>query len=110
MGGQTVIIMHDTGCFARIREARDIVLRSAYHEPVESVSELGSADTFIAGYLHSLLAERPIDERLSFGLGAVLANRQSLGAGDFDKGDAVRMQKDVTVEQVVAVEVELDVE
>ncbi len=93
-----------------MREQRATQYRSVEHDPVESVSELGTVDTFVAGLLHSQLAERPIDECLAFGMAAALANRRSLGAGDFDKGDAVRLQKDVRVRALSPIESEVDVD
>lgn len=108
MGGRSVIVMHDTGCYARIRERRAVTWHEARHESVESVSELGCTDSFAAGYLHSWLAERPIPERLTYGLATSLANRRALGAGVFDKGDAVRMQRDVEVLDLEPAEIELD--
>jgi 1-phosphofructokinase/tagatose 6-phosphate kinase len=97
MGGQSIVITHATGCHARVKQGRTISWHAASHDPIEAVSELGSTDTFVAGYISALLADRPIDERLSYGLAASLANARQLGAGVFEKGDAVRLQKEVEV-------------
>jgi 1-phosphofructokinase family hexose kinase len=97
MGGQSIIIAHETGCHARIRTGKLTTWHAASHDPVEAVSALGSVDTFVAGYLSALLAERPIEERFTYGLAASLANTRQLGAGVFEKGDAVRLQRDIEV-------------
>lgn len=95
MGGQGIIVMHETGCYARLKAGRAVSYHTASHDPVEPVSPLGTTDVFIAGYLNALLADRPATERLTYGLAAALANLRMLGAGMFEKGDAVRLQRDV---------------
>jgi 1-phosphofructokinase/tagatose 6-phosphate kinase len=107
-GAQTSIVVHECGCYARVRARRKVSYHKASHDPVESVSELGSTDVFVAGYIHALEAERPVAECLSAGLGAALANRRQLGAGLFDRGEAIRLQRDVTVSELEPVEVEHD--
>lgn len=96
-GGQSVVIVNDTGVRARLKAGRSVAYHAADHDLVEAVSPLGSSDVFVAGYLHAYLADRPSVERLTYGLGAALANRRTLGAGVFEKGDAVRLQRDVQV-------------
>lgn len=107
---RAAVIVTDLGCFARVRDRRDVTYASATHEPVESVSELGSTDVFVAGYIHAMLAERPLEERLATGLGAALANRRALGAGVFDRGDAIRLQREVVTATLDPVPIEIDVD
>ena len=107
---KAAVIVTDLGCYARARERREVHYASAIHDPVESVSELGCTDVFVAGYIHALLAEHTLEERLATGLAASLANRRALGAGVFDRGDAIRLQREVTTETLQAVKVEMDVD
>jgi fructose-1-phosphate kinase PfkB-like protein len=68
--------------------------------PTDVESTLGGSDAFLAGFLHASLADRSLEERASLGIATVAANMRSLGAGVFDKGDAVRLQREVSVEQL----------
>lgn len=108
MGAHNVVITHDTGCHARVRERRAVSCHVAAHDPVESVSALGCTEVFAAGYLHTLAAGRPVAERLAAGLGASLANRRKLGAGLFDRGEAIRLQREVDVRELAPVQVNTD--
>jgi len=103
MGGQSVLIMHEAGTHARLKAGRTVSYYAVTHDPVEAVSPLGSTDVFVAGYLHGYLADRPPVERLTYGIGASLANMRALGAGVFEKGDAVRLQREVEVRVLEAV-------
>ena len=107
-GGQSIVITHDTGCYARIKTGKTVAYHAASHDPVEPVSELGSTDTFVAAFVHMTLAEQPIEERLTYGLAAALANMRQLGAGVFEKADVARLQRDVEVRPLVAVELDTE--
>lgn len=106
MGGQSIVVMHDTGCYARLKAGRSVSYYGASYDPVEAVSPLGTTDVFVAGYLHAYLADRPPIERITYGLGASLANLRQLGAGVFEKGDAVRLQREVTTSQLEPIRAE----
>ncbi|MCW2955379.1 MAG: 1-phosphofructokinase family hexose kinase [Thermoleophilia bacterium] len=108
MGGQTIVVMHATGCVARVKQGRTITWLAADFDLVEAVSQLGFTDCFVAGALHATFADRPLEERLSMAIGTALANQRVLGAGVFEKGDAVRLQKEVRVRTLEPVELEVD--
>lgn len=99
IGGQSIVILHATGCVGRIKQGRTISWHSAEFEPEDTVSQLGFADCFVAGAIHSTLADRTLNERYRLAFGTALANLRSLGAGVFEKGDAMRLQREIRLEQ-----------
>lgn len=109
-GGQTIIICHEGGCLARVKRGRAVSYHRATHDPVEPVSELGSTDVFAAAYVHAMLEDRDIGERLRFGLGAALANMATLGAGVFENGDVNRLQREVQLAELEAAQPLVDVD
>lgn len=106
MGGQSMVILHATGCIGRIKQGRSVSWHAAEFDPVEAVSQLGFADCFVAGALHATFDDRPLNERYLLALGAGLANNRSLGGGVFEKGDATRLQKEIRLRELEAVEVD----
>lgn len=110
MGGQSIVVVHPTGCVGRIKQGRTVTWHAADFDEVEAVSQLGFTDCFVAGALHATFAERPLDERYAVALGTALANQRVLGAGMFEKGDAVRLQKDVTLRELSPSELEVEIE
>ena len=106
IGGQSVVVMRGSGCVARIKQGRNVSWHAAEFDPVEAVSELGFIDCFVAGALHATFAERPLEERFTLALATALANQRVLGAGVFEKGDAQRLQREVRVRELQAVEAE----
>jgi 1-phosphofructokinase/tagatose 6-phosphate kinase len=108
IGGQSIIVTHDTGCVARLKQGRTVSYIAASHDPVEPVSELGSTDVFVAAFVHAMFADRPLADRLTFGLAAALANMRQLGAGVFEMADVARLHKDITARELEPVEAEID--
>lgn len=106
-GGQTIVVMHGTGCVARVKQGRTVSWLAADFDLADAVSQLGFTDSFVAGALHAHFADRPMEERLQMAIGAALANQRVLGAGVFEKGDAVRLQKEARVRVLDAVELEV---
>jgi 1-phosphofructokinase family hexose kinase len=107
IGGQSIVILHSTGCVGRIKQGRTINFHAADFDPVEAVSQLGFADCFVAGALHATFDDRPLAERYSLAIATGLANNRALGAGVFEKGDATRLQKDVMLRELDTERVEL---
>jgi 1-phosphofructokinase/tagatose 6-phosphate kinase len=109
-GGQSVAVLHPTGCIARLKQGKSITWISAEFDPREAVSVLGFADCFVAGALHAHFSDRPVHERFTLALGTALANQRVLGAGVFEKGDAVRLQREVRIREFQPAEFEVEVE
>jgi 1-phosphofructokinase/tagatose 6-phosphate kinase len=106
IGGQSIVILHATGCVGRIKQGKKVSWHSAEFDPVEAVSALGFADCFVAGALHATFDDRPLEERYTLAIAAGLANNRSLGAGVFEKGDATRLQKEVRLRALEPVEID----
>lgn len=107
IGGQSIVILHATGCVGRIKQGRTTSFHAAEFDPVEAVSQLGFADCFVAGALHATFEDRPLEERYTLAIAAGLANNRALGAGVFEKGDATRLQREVRVRELDLANVEL---
>jgi 1-phosphofructokinase/tagatose 6-phosphate kinase len=107
IGGQSIVILHATGCVGRIKQGKTISWHSAEYDPVEAVSQLGFADCFVAGALHATFDDRPLAERYTLALATGLANNRSLGAGVFESGDATRLQREVRLRELEPVEADL---
>ncbi len=106
-GGQSIVILHATGCVGRIKQGKTITFTAAEFDPVEAVSQLGFTDCFVAGALHATFDDRPLADRYSLAIATGLANNRALGAGVFEKGDATRLQKDVRLRELDTTKVEL---
>lgn len=105
-GAQSIVVMYDNGCVARIKQGKTVSWHIAEFDPVEAVSHLGFIDTFVAGALHATFADAPLEERFTLALGTALANQRSLGAGVFETGDAVRLQKEIRMRALEPVALE----
>ncbi|MCW2925030.1 MAG: 1-phosphofructokinase family hexose kinase [Thermoleophilia bacterium] len=99
-GGQSIVVLHAGGCVGRIKQGKTVTWHSAEFDPVEAVSQLGFADCFVAGALHATFDDRPVAERYTFALATGLANNRALGAGVFELGDTVRLQKEVRLREL----------
>jgi 1-phosphofructokinase/tagatose 6-phosphate kinase len=109
LGAQSIIIMRDGDCIARIKQGKSVSWHIAEFDQSEAVSQLGFTDCFVAGALHATFAERPLNERFTMAFGAALANQRVLGAGLFEKGDAIRFQRDIRVREIAPVEVDVEI-
>jgi fructose-1-phosphate kinase PfkB-like protein len=101
--------MRDGDCIARIKQGKSVSWHIAEFDQSEAVSQLGFTDCFVAGALHATFAERPLNERFTMAFGAALANQRVLGAGLFEKGDAIRFQRDIRVREIAPVEVDVEI-
>lgn len=108
IGGQSIIVLHHSGCVGRIKQGRTVSWHAAEYDPVEAVSQLGFADCFVAGALHATFSDRTLTERYLIGLATGLANNRMLGAGMFERGDVTRLQKEVRMRELHPAAVDLD--
>ncbi len=99
-GVKQAIVVHSGGCYVRIRQGRTVSYIKSTHDPLEAVSELGTTEAFVAGYLHSLRDERTPIERVPFGMAVALANTRHLGAGTIETADVPMLLRDVTTESL----------
>ncbi|HEY7149584.1 MAG TPA: 1-phosphofructokinase family hexose kinase [Gaiellaceae bacterium] len=100
LGARNVLITQETGCFALLREERDVKRLHAVAPQVEPVSSVGSGDVLLAGFLAARAAGKPLDESLKNAVGAGAAATLEVGAGRFDTREAGRLATGVEVAEL----------
>ncbi len=99
MGARNVHITVEAGCFALIREDRNVRRFFAKAPQLEAVSVLGAGDVLLARWLAAQAAELPADESLRLAVGAGSASVFEVGAGRFDPKEAGRIAALVEVQE-----------
>jgi len=100
LGARNVLITQETGCFALIREERDVKRLRAVAPRIEPVSTVGSGDVLLSGFLAARAAGKPIDDALRSAVGAGAAATLEVGAGRFDPREAGRLSGGVEVSEL----------
>jgi 1-phosphofructokinase/tagatose 6-phosphate kinase len=103
MGGRNVLITHESGCFALVREERSVHRYRAVAPRVETVSPVGSGDVLLAGFLVARLEGRTAEEALRSAVAAGAAATLELGAGRFEPRDAARLAPAVELGELTPV-------
>ncbi len=88
LGGRNVLISHEHGCFALLREERAVRCYSATVPHVEAVSPVGAGDVLLGGFLAACSLGRSQEEALRAAVGAAVASTLELGAGRFERAEA----------------------
>jgi 1-phosphofructokinase/tagatose 6-phosphate kinase len=91
MGARNVQITNESGCFALVREERQVRRYRVIAPQLEPVSLLGAGDALLAQYLAAVLDGRPVDEALRIAVGAGSASVLEVGAGRFEPREAARL-------------------
>lgn len=91
MGARNVHITMASGCYALVREERQVRRYRALAPQLEPVSLLGAGDALLAQYLAAVLDDRPVEEALRFAVGVGSASVLEVGAGCFDPREAARL-------------------
>jgi 1-phosphofructokinase family hexose kinase len=91
MGARNVHITHETGCFALVREERQVRRYRALSPQLEPVSTVGAGDVLLARWIVAVLEGTPADEALRLAVGAGAASVLDVGAGRFDPREAIRL-------------------
>ena len=91
LGARNVLITQETGCFALLREDRDVKRLHAEAPRIETVSSVGSGDVLLAAFLAARSADKPIEDALRSAVGAGAAATLEVGAGRFDAREAGRL-------------------
>src|SRR5206468_2954643 len=63
-GARNVLITHEAGCFALLREEREVHRYRVQASQVEPVSIVGSGDVLLAAFLAAWLDDKPANESL----------------------------------------------
>lgn len=100
MGAGGVLIHHEDGCLARLREPDDRTWRTwraHLARRTDVVSTVGSGDAFLAGYLSESYAGGPVERCLARAVACGAASTQSFGAGTFLTADVEALLRQVEV-------------
>ncbi len=100
MGARNVHITMETGCYALVREERQVRRYRARAPQLEPVSILGAGDVFLARWLSALAEERTAEESLRLAVAAGSASVLEVGAGRFDLKEAARLVSLVEVDEL----------
>ena len=100
LGARNVHITLDTGCFALLREDRQVRRYRAVAPVLEPVSAVGAGDVLLAQFLAARLAGKPADEALRLAVAAGAASTLEVGAGRFEPRDAGRLAGGVELEEL----------
>ena len=92
MGPRNVLISHEGGCYALLKEERKLRRYRASISRIEPVSPVGSGDVLLAGFLAARRAGRSLEEALCQAVGAATASTLETGAGRFDSGAGERVR------------------
>jgi tagatose 6-phosphate kinase len=100
LGARNVLITQESGCFALLREEREVKRLRAVAPEVDPVSTVGSGDVLLSAFLAARYAGKPIDEALRSAVGAGAAATLEVGAGRFDPREASRLAGGVEVTEL----------
>ncbi len=103
MGARNVLITHEGGCFALVREGRRAQRYLAVAPHVEPVSLVGTGDVLLAAFIASYVEARPIEEALRDAVAAGAAATLEIGAGRFDPRQAGHLAAGVEVGELAPV-------
>jgi 1-phosphofructokinase family hexose kinase len=103
LGARNVVITSESGCFALIREGREVHRYRAVAPRVEPVSRVGAGDALLAGLLAARGAGRAHPDSLRQAVAVGAASTLVLGAGRFDPRQAHRLQAGAEVVELAAV-------
>ena len=94
------MITQESGCFALLREERELKRLRAVAPRIEAASTVGSGDVLLAGFLAARFVGKPLDEALRSAVGAGAASTLEIGAGRFDPREAGRLASAVEVTEL----------
>jgi 1-phosphofructokinase family hexose kinase len=108
LGARNVLLTHDQGCFALLREPRGAVRRYRASAPrVEALSSVGSGDVLLAGFIAGRLEGGTAEDVLRKAIAAGTASTLEVGAGLFEPREVGRLLPSVVVERLEPVASEL---
>jgi 1-phosphofructokinase family hexose kinase len=103
MGAKNVHITLETGCFALVREDRQVRRLRAIAPQLEPVSVVGAGDALLAQWLSSVLDKVAPDDALRYAVAAGSASVLEVGAGVFDPLEARKLAAAVEVNDLAPV-------
>jgi 1-phosphofructokinase/tagatose 6-phosphate kinase len=100
MGARNVHITLENGCFALVREERQVRRYRAVTPLLEPVSVVGAGDAFLAQWLSAALDDASAEDALRLAAAAGAASVLEVGAGRFDPGEVKRLLPAVEVHEL----------
>ncbi|MGD0273799.1 MAG: 1-phosphofructokinase family hexose kinase [Gaiellaceae bacterium] len=100
MGSRNVVISHEGGCYALLKQERKPHRFKANIARIEPVSPVGSGDVLLAGFLAARRGGRSLEEALCQAVGAATASTLETGAGRFDPEQAVEFARQVEISEL----------
>ena len=103
LGARNVHITLESGCYALVREDRQVRRYKALVPDVEPVSVVGAGDVLLAQFLAAQLSGSSGEEALRLAVAAGAASTLALGAGRFDPRDIGRLAGGVELVELAPV-------
>jgi 1-phosphofructokinase/tagatose 6-phosphate kinase len=100
MGARNVHITLENGCFALVREERQVRRYRAVTPLLEPVSVVGAGDALLAQWLSAVLDDASAEDALRLAAAAGAASVLEVGAGRFDPGEVKRLLPAVEVHEL----------
>ncbi len=105
-GARNVLISYETGCYALLREERQVRRFRADCERIEAISAVGAGDVLLAAFIAARAAGRGAEESLRAAVSAGAASTLEVGAGRFEPREAGRLAAHTLVEELEPVTAE----
>ncbi|MGB2953048.1 MAG: 1-phosphofructokinase family hexose kinase [Gaiellaceae bacterium] len=100
LGARDVLITEESGCWALLREEREVRRYRAEAPNVDPLSAVGSGDVLLAGFVAARLDGKSADETLRNAVAAGAASTLEIGAGRFDAGEVGSLLGSVQVREL----------
>jgi 1-phosphofructokinase family hexose kinase len=100
LGARNVLITVESGCFALVREDRQVRRYRAVVPHLEPVSVVGAGDALLAQWLTSVLDGVPAADALRLAAATGAASVLDVGAGRFDPAEAKRLAARIEVDEL----------
>jgi 1-phosphofructokinase/tagatose 6-phosphate kinase len=100
LGARNVHITLEDGCFALVREDRQVHRYRARAQQLEPVSVVGAGDALLAQWLAARLSGASAEDALRVAVAAGSASVLEVGAGRFDPAEAKRLAAAVEVHEL----------
>jgi 1-phosphofructokinase/tagatose 6-phosphate kinase len=102
-GARNVLISYETGCYALLREERQVRRFRAECERVDAISAVGAGDVLLGAFVAARAAGRGQEDSLRAAVAAGAASTLELGAGRFEPREAGRLAGLTHVEELARV-------
>jgi fructose-1-phosphate kinase PfkB-like protein len=99
-GARNVLISYETGCYALLREERQVRRFRAECERVDAISAVGAGDVLLAAFIAARANGRSAEDALRAGVAAGAASTLEVGAGRFEPREAGRLAGHTNVEEL----------